>query len=166
MKVALVLPDGTNMHYLASPYSTRDPFLREFRYLHAAKTLAMLLENKHWAYSPIVHCHELAKIYKLPYDAAFWEEYNHQMLSQCDSIIFLLLPDWQASKGMRKEALWAKALNLPMYKIEGTKDVQTLENIRTSPYERPGREVPGGKGLGIWERSIKNIDSGGCAGGK
>lgn len=101
------------MIYLASPYSHPDAFVREERYLRASKALTWLLERKRWAYSPIVHCHELAKIGGLPGDASFWREYDFYMLSKCDLFMMLRIEGWEASKGMRAEREEAQRLNIP-----------------------------------------------------
>lgn len=102
------------MIYLASPYTHPDPFVREERYLRAAKALSYLLSQKKWAYSPIVHCHELAKIGGLPPDAAFWQAYDFYVLSKCDTFMVLRIDGWEQSKGVAAELAEAERLGIPV----------------------------------------------------
>lgn len=95
-------------YYLASPYSHPDGEVREGRYLRAQRALEYLLANKMWAYSPIVHCHPLAKRFSMPKDAKFWEEYNHVMIDHCDSILVLQIPGWEESIGVAEEMAYAR----------------------------------------------------------
>lgn len=91
------------MIYLASPYTHPDPFVREQRYLEAAKMCAEYLKQRRWVYSPIVHCHELAKIIELPKDASYWEAYNYHMLSRSTELHVLMIEGWGESKGVAAE---------------------------------------------------------------
>lgn len=102
------------MIYLASPYTHEDPFIMEERYLQASKALTWLLKQKKWAYSPIVHCHELAKIGGLPKDAAFWQEYDFYMLSKSETFMILRIEGWEASKGVAAEKEYAIQIGLPI----------------------------------------------------
>lgn len=93
--------------YLASPYSAggAGPFLRELRYLQTMEHLAWMLRQGVHVYSPIVHCHELAKIADLPKNAPFWQAYNFTMLAGADMMHILMLEGWEHSDGIRDEAL-------------------------------------------------------------
>lgn len=97
--------------YLASPYSDPDPMIREQRYLAAASALQTLLSNKIWAYSPIVHCHELSKLWGLPSDAEFWRDYDAAMIRASDGIFVLRLDGWAKSIGVTGEIKLASELN-------------------------------------------------------
>lgn len=98
--------------YLASPYSDPDPMVRERRYLAAAEALQTLLQNRLWTYSPIVHCHEVAKIWDLPRDAKFWQDYNHAMLEGSRGLFVLRLPGWDKSLGVKDEIKHAREFGL------------------------------------------------------
>lgn len=102
------------MIYLASPYSNPDPFIQETRYLQAMEYLAFYLRRGVWMYSPIVHCHELAKISDIPRDAAFWSPYCLYMLSLSNELRVLRLSGWRQSKGVQEEIAAAKARKLPI----------------------------------------------------
>lgn len=102
------------MYYLASPYSDPDPFIREERYLRAARVLANLLEQKKWTFSPIVHCHELKKIVDLPYEHEFWLEYDCHILKRCSKLLVLRIDGWEKSRGVRMEMDFATANGIPI----------------------------------------------------
>lgn len=104
--------------YLASPYSHANPFVREMRYLRTTQALANALKQGIYMYSPIVHCHELAKIADLPRDAGFWEKYNFTMLAAAEILWVLMLPGWMESKGIASEIVEAKRIGLPVVQIE------------------------------------------------
>jgi len=110
--------------YLASPYSHPDPYQREIRYLLTMKEMVRILKTKQAVYSPIVHCHELAKIEEMPKDADFWEAYNFTMLNQADELWILKLPGWRESVGCKAEFRYADQNGIPVRYItpEGEKD--------------------------------------------
>lgn len=101
--------------YLASPYTHPDEFVREERYLEALDALHWLLSNRQWAYSPIVHCHELAKRQDLPKDFEFWGEFNHLMIRNSRGIVVLQSDGWEESRGVANETLYAKERGLAMF---------------------------------------------------
>lgn len=98
--------------YLASPYSHPSPWIRERRYLEAMECMTFYLKQGHAVYSPIVHCHELAKIADLPRDAGFWESYNFKMLAASRELWILLIDGWQDSKGCKAEMAEAERLGI------------------------------------------------------
>lgn len=101
--------------YLASSYSHRDPTWteeqrfehREVRYRAAVKATGWCLSKKLWVYSPIVHCHDLARAYKLPTDALFWQQYNEAMIDSFKAVVVLCDDSWQSSRGVNMEINFA-----------------------------------------------------------
>ena len=104
--------------YLASPYSHKDPFIREVRYLWVMKEMGLLLKGGLHVYSPIVHCHELAKVCDLPRDSSFWEKYNFVMLGAAEYLYQLMIPGWQESVGCKAEWVEAQRLGIPVIQYE------------------------------------------------
>lgn len=102
--------------YLASPYTAgnADPFERECRYIEAMRACAMLLRKGQHVYSPIVHCHELAKIADLPRDGKFWQAYNFALLRRCHEVVVLTLPGWAVSEGVTAEVFEARRHSIPI----------------------------------------------------
>ena len=94
--------------YIASPYSDPDPKVRDRRYNQVAYYAASLLLQRRWAYSPVIHCHELAKNYRFPTSFAFWAEYNFTMLTAAGLLHVLQLEGWDRSVGVCAEVAWWK----------------------------------------------------------
>lgn len=93
--------------YLATPYSHPDPTVVEYRYREAVEHTAYLLSLKRWCYSPIVHCHEMARQCNLPTDAAYWREYNETMMRAASELHVYCIDGWKASLGVAHEiAFW------------------------------------------------------------
>ncbi len=106
--------------YLASPYTAggAGAFLREQRYLQTMEHLAWMLKRGVHVYSPIVHCHELAKIADLPRDAKFWEAYNFTMLRGSEMMHILMLDGWELSDGIKDESKEARRNNISIFQVE------------------------------------------------
>jgi hypothetical protein len=100
--------------YLASPYTSGDSSIMEERAVLAAKFTADSLRDGHHIYSPIVHCHELAKHHELPKDFTFWRNYNFAMLSKASALWVLTLDGWDVSIGVLEEIELATKLSIPM----------------------------------------------------
>jgi hypothetical protein len=113
------------MIYLASPYNDPSPFIRAQRHLAALEATALLLIQRQWVYSPIVHCHEIARNHGLPTGHDFWLEYDFHILERCDRLLILNIPGWSKSLGVGEEMAFAKSRNIPMQLlrvVEGTLD--------------------------------------------
>lgn len=78
----------------------------------------MMLKDGLMVYSPIVHCHELAKIADMPKDAAFWEKYNFTMLAAAENVGVLMIDGWEKSVGIAGEVEEAKRLHIPVLQIQ------------------------------------------------
>jgi hypothetical protein len=77
------------------------------RFHLAEEATSWLLANKRWVFCPIVHCHALAKTYKMPPEASFWFDYNFHMLKLADKLLVLTIPGWTTSIGVAAEmAFW------------------------------------------------------------
>lgn len=102
------------MIYLASPYSNLDPYVREERYIRAMSGLGYLLHQKKWAYSPIVHCHEIKKVASLPPGHEFWLDFDREMIKRCDKVTVLRIGGWEQSKGVAAEIAFAEEQGIPV----------------------------------------------------
>lgn len=89
--------------YIASPYTDDDLRVMRDRYLAAEAYAAHLLAAGVPCFSPIVHCHELARRHGLGKESAFWRPYNYSMLTACMSVDFLLIDGWSESVGLFDE---------------------------------------------------------------
>lgn len=52
--------------------------------------------------------------YEMPKDAAFWQDYNHLMISKADGLIILQINGWFQSKGVTEEREFATQLHKPV----------------------------------------------------
>jgi len=84
------------------------------RYLQARDVTALLMLKGLHIFSPIVHCHELAKVHNLPKDFSFWQKYDKAMLSSAIGLWVLQLEGWEKSKGVLWEMAYANQLKLPI----------------------------------------------------
>jgi len=100
--------------YLASPYTDPSPLVRQARYQQVAEVTAQILTQSLAIYSPIVHCHELAKRYALPKDFTFWSRYNYAMLIESSGLFVLELEGWKNSKGVQGEVDFAIQKGIPI----------------------------------------------------
>lgn len=112
------------MIYLASPYTGTKEEMQQ-RYETVLHVTATFIANKHWVYSPIVHCHEMAVRYSLPRDHTFWYEYDKNTIERADSVYVLQLPGWETSNGVRGEIKLAEAFRKLLFFVDivGTKIV-------------------------------------------
>ena len=101
--------------YLASPYSSSDADEMQRRFEAAEAATANLLRRDFAVYSPIVHCHALARRYDLPTDFKFWETYNFRMLSTARILGILRLPGWETSNGVAGELNYARVHHIPVF---------------------------------------------------
>ena len=100
--------------YLASPYTHNEPSMMEARYIQTRCAVAELLINKVSVYSPIVHCHSLAKRHNLPKDAEFWAWYNFSMLGRALEMWVLTFDGWEDSVGVQGEVDFADEHSIPI----------------------------------------------------
>lgn len=94
--------------YLAAPYTHRYPEIVENRVKLINKVAALLMQRNCIVYSPISHCHAIAKENNLPTDAEYWERQNKSFIQWCDQLVILQLHGWAESKGIAQEILMAK----------------------------------------------------------
>ena len=100
--------------YVASPYSHINKAIQEDRYADAMKYTAELFKLGYYAISPIVYGHEMARIYELPTDAAWWEGFNFWLMDSCDVVHVYMMPGWEESKGIKEEIEYAKSQGIPI----------------------------------------------------
>jgi hypothetical protein len=101
--------------YLASPYTHPQKEVMHARYLAVAAECAKLLKEQDWTYSPIVHCHELARLHSLPTDFEYWKRYNWAMLSSASTLYILAIPGWELSRGVSAERTMAERAGLKVH---------------------------------------------------
>ena len=100
--------------YIASPYSHPDKWVQHERYLAVMKFVARCMNEGEFVYSPILHCHELARNFNLPGDHLYWQKMNRAMQGHAAKTIVLRLTGWDVSKGVQDEITYAKLIEQPI----------------------------------------------------
>ena len=100
--------------YIASPYTHADPAVMEERYQMAMEFTAYCMKNSEVVYSPIVHCHVMAQVYKLPTNWAFWRMFDLRMIKKAKEIRVMMLPGWKESVGVTAEIEFAETMEIPV----------------------------------------------------
>jgi len=118
-------PSTIGYAYIASPYSNKDSDIMDLRYRLICNITATLLQERIAVFSPIVHCHPLAKVNELSRDAEFWKFYNRTMLRGARELWLLHLDGWEESEGMKGEFEMAAEFGIPFQGVEPSD-----ENIR------------------------------------
>ena len=96
--------------YLASPYSHKDPAVRQRRFDAACKAAANLINQGVHVFSPIAHSHPIAQAGGLDTSWDFWQTYDRIMIEASDSVVVLMLEDWHKSLGVKSEIAIAEEL--------------------------------------------------------
>lgn len=99
------------MIYLASPYSSPNDATRYARFRCAEEFTALAIKQGHAVFSPIVHCHELARKHDLPKTFDFWAEYDRRILAAATTVWVLTLPGWENSRGVQQEIAWSREMD-------------------------------------------------------
>lgn len=116
------------MIYLASPYSHPDPVEREKRYLEAMRKLRLYILEGIACFSPIVHSHEMAKIYNMGRAWEAWQQYNKEMLKHCWEVHILTLDGWRESEGIKQEIAWASEFEIPCLEVSPVGEIVRITN--------------------------------------
>lgn len=102
------------MIYVASPYSANRFEKMIERFKSVEELTAKLLQDKVWCYSPIVHCHEIAKVHGLPTDHDYWMEYNYHVIDRADALVVHMQDGWDQSYGVGEEIKYALSKQIPV----------------------------------------------------
>jgi hypothetical protein len=110
--------------YIASPYTSPDPEVVQQRFEVAEAYTHYLLKNEFWAYSPVVHCHEIAHKFSLPKNFDYWMNYNFAMLSKASDLHVLKIPGFEESKGVAGEVEFAKKCGISVIYVDPYKYIK------------------------------------------
>jgi hypothetical protein len=104
--------------YLASPYSHKDPVVKELRFRSAARIGAKMMAAGKYIFSPISHTHPIALAGKLPGEWQFWEGYDRVMIKCCQRLTVAKIDGWETSTGVQAEIKIADELGIPVDYVE------------------------------------------------
>ncbi len=92
--------------YLATPYSHKDPAVRQARFEAVTKAAGELIAQGHHVFSPITHSHPIALAHPdMPTHHEYWRKFNESMIDWCDEV--RVMPGWEESIGVTAEILYA-----------------------------------------------------------
>ncbi len=100
--------------YLASPYSHEFPIVREKRFLDVCEAAGHLMKRGYHIFSPIAHCHPIAKLCDLPKGFDYWNEYDYVLLAGAKELWVLTLEGWEKSTGIQGEVQIADEYGKPV----------------------------------------------------
>ena len=101
--------------YLASPYSSPDPIVRNSRVELASIIAARLMEQGYVVFSPITHGHSVADHlhHRNAHSHEFWMKQCLPMLEASDCMMILPIDGWRESRGLAEERDFAHAKRIP-----------------------------------------------------
>jgi len=121
--------------YLASPYSHPDEAVRFKRFIAVAREAGMLMQEGHYVYSPIAHCHPIAVNTDLPLGNHYWKQQNGIMLSFARALWVLTIPGWDISEGIAWELGAAEHAGIPIafHQPQHPENQSGKERLRQGP---------------------------------
>lgn len=102
------------MIYVSGPYTSDDIDVQVERYRAHKRYTASLIRMQLVAFSPIVHCHELAIDYELPKGYEFWRVQCLGMLAKAEMMHVMKLEGWEDSVGTQDEIDFAMSNNISL----------------------------------------------------
>lgn len=99
--------------YVASPFTHPDSKVRDERYHEVMKYTHYLTATGYIAFSPILHCKDMADKHGLPHDFDYWETYNFAMMLPAKELHVLAIEGWIGSKGVSAEIRMARMMQKP-----------------------------------------------------
>ncbi len=115
--------------YLSAPYTTGpDPV--EKRQADIDRATAFLMQHAGvYVFSPITYEKPLKDVYGENMSWEFWGPKDAEMVSRCDELWVLCLPNWENSRGVNYEINEAKKFGKPIhYLTPGAREWNALEN--------------------------------------
>lgn len=102
------------MIYLAAPYTSQTPAVRNARVSATAAAVAYYAQRQRWFYSPILQGHEAEQAFGhvLPWET--WMAHGIAAIDKLQAITVLQLPGWDKSKGVAYEISYAKEKKFPV----------------------------------------------------
>ncbi|KKN74528.1 hypothetical protein LCGC14_0389450 [marine sediment metagenome] len=104
--------------YLASPYSHKNPSVRQLRHNFAAVAVAALMRKQAIVFSPILHDHDLAQRCMLPTNFPFWQKHSQVFIYHSAEVYILCINGVAKSEGVAAERRYAEDEGIPVRYIE------------------------------------------------
>jgi hypothetical protein len=99
------------VYYLATPFSHQDKLVEYMRYREAVEIGYLLNLQGYTLIEPISMAFNKHMFYKLPGNAEYWKNINHNLIDVSYNVIVAKMDGWELSKGIKDEIAYAKATN-------------------------------------------------------
>lgn len=130
VKEAGLPPAKGKIYYLASPYSSDDPLIKEMRYVMVCAFSAALHNEGYNLIEPIGASHPIAKTFDLPTGYDYWKERDRLMIDKSDGVIVCQLNGWNQSVGVTDEIEYAITNNKPVFFVDPKKVLASLSQVQ------------------------------------
>jgi hypothetical protein len=115
--------NSDNYVYLASPYTHKDPKVREVRYKQVYQCYKHLLQIGLSVHCPIASSHEVDKdLGRLP--PAHWYHIDLPLMQRASALFVLKLEGWQDSVGVVEEITYFTEAHKPIFYLMGVPNAQ------------------------------------------
>lgn len=107
-----------NLTYLASPYTHKDMFVQEQRWIDVSRAAGHFVKRGKTVFCPIAMSHSIAIHGGIGGDFSVWEELDRDYLRHSKEFYALGLNGWGQSTGLNSEWKYARELGLPCYWVD------------------------------------------------
>jgi hypothetical protein len=130
--------------YLACPYSHSSMDIRLQRFEASAHAAAHLIHEGKFVYSPITMTHPIDLVMAAEGDTMgsdYWCDFDEAFMSVCSEMIILMIPGWDQSRGIKREAEFFRAHAKPVrYMVPTTTGGYTIEeSLKSAGYQERER---------------------------
>jgi hypothetical protein len=101
-------------YYLATPY-TKYPDGIDAAYEMACRAAAECFREGLLVFSPMVHCHPIAKLSGMSGGYEFWKRYNEAMMAAAVGLMVVKMNGWEESAGIAAEIEWFMSHYRPVF---------------------------------------------------
>ena len=120
----------TPLIYLANPYSHKNKFIQDMRFLITSYIGSKLIEKGFHIFSPIVESHNYAEVNPhLQTDWSYWKAHDLLMIDKCDELWVITMEGWDTSTGVIAEIDYAKQNDKKVVYIDPTRYVDFYDFI-------------------------------------
>ena len=109
---------SSGLIYLASPYSSDDPRVANWRWRAVCRAAARMMSQGKFIISPVAHTHPIAQAGNLPYGWDYWQRYDYLLIDACDEVYVLTIDGWDSSIGVGYEVQYAQSTGKPVTYID------------------------------------------------
>jgi hypothetical protein len=119
-------PEVWYTYYVASPYTHKDPEVRQGRHKTATEIAKRLTQLGYSCFVPIAYDGgwEVDPNFQIDHSWNFWERIDLPILDRCSGLILMQMPDWEKSQGIAGELEHCRQHGIPVMPF-------TLDDLQT-----------------------------------